>query len=151
MSLSNSSGFLKKLTHEVQVLFCEWLKNEERHTGKQFCVTERAWERPGRTVREGTKCSLIICLHHQTQDLVFFLSSSRVWPPIQPYSMCNGGEDPDGSLPLLSGVSDHNWLRFPVHHRGVSRRHCPAHLSAGHHHGDGDLHHWHLPCEGSQM
>lgn len=65
--------------------------------------------------------------------------------------MCNGGEDFDRSLPLLSGVSDHNWIRFPVHHGGVSCCDCPAHLSAGHHHGDGDFHHWNLPRKGTTM
>lgn len=146
-----SSDFQLKGPMKYKYFFCEWENNDERHTGMQICLAQRAWERPGGTLREETKCSLIICLHPQTQDLLFFLPASRVWPPLQPYPMCNGGEDPDRSLPLLSGVSDHNWLWFPVHHRGVSCRHCPAHLSAGHHHGDGDLHHWNLSCKGTTV
>lgn len=112
------------------------------------------WESMRKTwqnIERGTKCPLVICLHPPMHDILLCLPSSRVWPPLQPHPMCHGGEDPDGGLPLLSGVSDHNWLRFPVHHGGVSRCHRPAHFSAGYHHGDGDLHHRHLPCKGSQM
>lgn len=76
--------------------------------------------------------------------------TSRVQPSFQPHPVCHGGKDPDRSLPLLAGVSDHNWLRFPVHHRGVSRCHCPSHLPVGHHHGAGDLHHRNLSRKGTR-
>lgn len=86
------------------------------------------------------------CLN-QTHQL-FILSSSRVWPPLQPHAMCNGGKNTHRGVPLFSGVPDHHWLWFPVHHRRVSCGNCATHHSAGHHHGNGDLHHWHFPRKG---
>lgn len=79
------------------------------------------------------------------------LPPSRVWPPCQPHTLCDGGEDPDRGLPLLPGVSDHHWLWFPLHHRGVSIRHRVAHRATGHHDGHGDLHHRHFPRKGTYV
>lgn len=88
--------------------------------------------------------------YFETMTALFSFVTCRVQPPVQSHAVCDGSEDPDRGLPLLSGVPDYHWLRFPVHHRGVSCGHCPAHLSAGHHNGLGDIYHRYLPRKGTR-
>lgn len=103
------------------------------------------------------RCSVVpgICLEEkpkilQTMRTLFSFVTSRVRPPVQSHTVRDGSEDPDRSLPLLSGVPDYDWLRFPVHHWGVSNGHRPAYLSAGHHNGHGDIYHRDLPRKGTR-
>lgn len=77
-----------------------------------------------------------------------FISLCRVRPTIQPYPLRDAGPDADRCLSILAGITDYNWLRLSVYHRGMSNRHHPSHSAAGYHNGDGDLYHRDLSCQG---
>lgn len=106
---------------------------------------------PGNISQNSSLTKYLLCWNDFSELLLPFQTcSSRVRPSIKPHTLCDADADPDGGFPLLPGVPDNYWLWFPLHHWGMSSCHHPPHHPAGHHHADGDLHHWYLPGQGSQ-
>lgn len=80
--------------------------------------------------------------------LCFMSFLTRVWPSVQPHAVCDAGPNPDWSIPFLPGITNYDRLWLSLHHWGMPTCYNPAYCPACHHHGDGDLHHWNLPCQG---
>lgn len=81
----------------------------------------------------------------------FFSFLTRVWPSVQPHAVCDASPNSDGSIPFLPGIANYDWLRLSLHHWGMSTCYHPAYCPACHHNGDGDLHHWNLPSQGTTL